>query len=576
MNPMVHSQIVDPIDADPRLRLELENVTIGIVTALPEEFVAVTHVLGCQHEVHTPAGQGGRRTYKLGVVRHRSNGAHIVAVTLLSGMGTQPAAIRSVQLKNDCPNLKDIIMCGIAGAVPNPSDASTHVRLGDIVVSGNKGVIQYDLMKQGESKNENRSPPRPPSSRMLAADHLLEADERVDQRTWEEYLDAAVAAHDERWRRPAPTTDVLRDPPPNPAYRLAVDFVRKLSACFNLRIDYRVIPHPRDDQRREGRPRVFRGVIACSNALQKHPMLRNRLRDEFGARAIEMEASGIADAAHEFQGGYFVVRSTCDYCNHQKNDVWHNYAALTAASYTRSLIEVTTPYYTEGHGGAAPRQVLGGAPIDLVINGSASAGNSVLYDQVANRLREEEQQTDSTNLSDVTSAKSPRTLNSEAVKEVAPLTDAIKQPQTLDIVSMVSPMVSDLAGITSIPVRLESAIAADHGDQREREQQFNVDRITHRDSDYAELLVAHAHRLSDDIEMDLKKWEFQQAFVRAAELGNWLAMHYNDIPNNVVRELYYQLARVATVQARQNTGAGGTLDFSQARLYLSKAKNVRE
>lgn len=577
MDPMVYGQVVDPTDADSRLRLELKNVTIGIVTALPEEFAAVTHVLGCHHPVHTTERAKGALTYNLGVVRHRSNGAHIVAVTQLSDMGTNPAAIRFVQLMTDCPNLKDVIMCGIAGAVPNPSDARIHVRLGDIVVSGPGGVYQYDFNKQGEFETENRSPPRAPSARMSDADNVLQADECREYRSWEGHLDSAVAALgplSDRWCRPAPTTDVLRDPPLNAAYRHAFEAVRCIAACFGLRLEYPVIPHPKDDQRRSGRPRVFHGVIASSNTLQKNPMRRNQLRDANRARAIEMEASGIADAAHRYSVGYFVVRSTCDYCNHQKNDDWHYHAALTAAAYTRALIEVTTPSYFEGHGGAAPCQMASGASVDLVISGNATAADNALSNYVANRLREEEQQTDSQNLSDASSAKSSRTLNSEAVKEVPPLSDAVIQPQAVDIVSTVCPMVSGLAGIPSNPVRQEGTAAANHGDQRANEKQLNVDQTARRDSEYTDLLVAHARRISDDIEMNLNLWEFQRVFARAAELVSWLTAHDSELPGNIVREMYYQLARVATVQAKQNVADDGSPDFSQARAYLSKAKNV--
>ena len=38
-------------------------------------------------------------------------------------------------------------------------------------------------------------------------------------------------------------------------------------------------------------------------------------------------------------GHYLVVRGIVDYCNLDKKDEWHNYAAICAACYTKSIIE---------------------------------------------------------------------------------------------------------------------------------------------------------------------------------------------------------------------------------------------
>ena len=67
-------------------------------------------------------------------------------------------------------------------------------------------------------------------------------------------------------------------------------------------------------------------------------MLRDELRDRFGVKAIEMEGAGVADASWEPKAGYLVVRGVCDYCDPNKNDLWHPYAAIVAAAYTRALL----------------------------------------------------------------------------------------------------------------------------------------------------------------------------------------------------------------------------------------------
>ena len=95
-----------------------------------------------------------------------------------------------------------------------------------------------------------------------------------------------------------------------------------------------------------GRPRVFYGPIASANKLLKNPTKRDLLRNNYGVKAVEMEGSGIADAAWNLERGYLVVRGTCDYCNPDKGDLWHKYASIIAAAYTRCLIESLPAQHT--------------------------------------------------------------------------------------------------------------------------------------------------------------------------------------------------------------------------------------
>jgi nucleoside phosphorylase len=72
--------------------------------------------------------------------------------------------------------------------------------------------------------------------------------------------------------------------------------------------------------------------------LLRNPALRDKLREDCGVIAIEMEGSGIADAAWNTAKNYLVIRGICDYCDDMKNDVWQGYAAVAAAAYARAVI----------------------------------------------------------------------------------------------------------------------------------------------------------------------------------------------------------------------------------------------
>ena len=126
--------------------------TIGIITALSEEYTATCKAMGCSVEVMAPGSGPGRR-YSLASIPSLLGGRHVVAVTKLVIPGNNCAAIQAAKMSEQFKP-RHIIMVGIAGAVPNPGKAEAHVRLGDLVMSGPQGVVQYDFDK------ETLEPPR--------------------------------------------------------------------------------------------------------------------------------------------------------------------------------------------------------------------------------------------------------------------------------------------------------------------------------------------------------------------------------------------------------------------------------
>ncbi len=287
----------------------MNSPAIGIITALPKEFAAVRHMLENCDERNVP-GPGAGRRYLLGTIPSIHGGCHSI-VLCLAEMGNNIAASRATLLLEHFPTIESVIMTGIAGGVPHHTVPALHVRLGDIVVSNWKGVIQYD-MKELEEINCS---PRPPNALLLEAVRLLDANSLSNIFPWEPHLKAAMKSLG--WRKPSQTRDQL----------------------FSSGAPETEIEHPKDPQRRGVNPRVFAGVIASSNELLKDPRRRDSLRDKHGARAVEMETSGIADASWYAGIGYLGVRGICDYCDSHKNYEWQEYAAVVSAAYTRALIE---------------------------------------------------------------------------------------------------------------------------------------------------------------------------------------------------------------------------------------------
>ena len=303
-----------------------DKATVGIITALPKEYAAVQRILENVEKISFP-GQGAGRRYLIGEVCTSNEEKHTVVLCLAS-MGNNIAAIRASLLLNHFPQLESIIMVGIAGGIPNPEKPDDHVRLGDIVISNEKGVIQYDFDKETITENIDRHPPRPPSASLLEGVKLLEVDELMGEKPWLDFIDQALIPEGEQ--RPSIETDILASST-NPE---------------------QIVEHPQDPKRKNNEPRVFIAPIASANKLLKNPIKRDQLRDKFGAKAVEMEGSGIADATWSHEVGYLVVRGICDYCDSKKGDNWQAYAAAVAAAYTRALLEsipASNPSFLQGN-----------------------------------------------------------------------------------------------------------------------------------------------------------------------------------------------------------------------------------
>jgi nucleoside phosphorylase/tetratricopeptide (TPR) repeat protein len=312
--------------------------TIGIVTALPTEFAAVKAMMDGGRDDFPTNARGNRPQYYLGQMPAAEGSWHTVVLALAVATGNNEAAIYATNLARDYSTVQAILMVGIAGAVPNPKKPDDHVRLGDVVVSDEHGVVQYDLgkdMAEGFTANPTQDRPAPG---LLHGAKRLQAGKIAGQCPWVAHI--ARAKDLEGVARPAPAMDVLY------AWTKAPDG----SATKGHRIR-----HPRDDQRRQGEPRVFLGPIASSNSVQKDPFKRDALRDKYGVKAVEMEGSGVADASWVAGVGYLVVRGTCDYCDPEKNDIWRGYAAVIAAAYARALLEaIPAAHPSSGAGGGAP------------------------------------------------------------------------------------------------------------------------------------------------------------------------------------------------------------------------------
>jgi nucleoside phosphorylase len=278
--------------------------SIGIVTALPKELLAVRDIL--QNPTFPTFRDGDDyREYLHGTLPAKDGGEHQI-VLALGGMGNNNAAISATNLLRDFGSVEDIFVVGIAAGVPCPTKPADHVRLGDVVIANGMGVVQYDMVKQSTKSVKYVSAPRPPSAEWLrVADRML-ASMPASPPFWD-YLDKLLSGRN----LARPKKDQLNDTP----------WVKRGAR----------VSHPRDPARKKDRPRIHQGPIGSGNKVLKSAKVRNDISGKFGLRAIEMEGSGIADAAWAHGKSFMIVRGICDYANDTKMDDWQDYAACAAA-----------------------------------------------------------------------------------------------------------------------------------------------------------------------------------------------------------------------------------------------------
>jgi nucleoside phosphorylase len=299
-----------PLTATPKLRVDL-----AIITALAIEREAVEHVfgLGIPYKV-----KDDNNLYRLVTIKIRDRPFNIVYG--VTGQGNVRAAVLASNLLRSF-DVRYAAFVGIAGGCPMPEKIERHVRLGDVVISSK--VVEHDHFKLLADKSiEMRDDPQRASHAWISAAESLTKNATGFSDDWRTAVAPAMAALNEV--DPNPNTDVLHDH------------------------DGEVLDHPEDARREGNRPIVHIGVIAAGDTLLKDPVVRDAIRDEFGALAIEMEAVGLRDAAYTNHIEFIVVRSIVDYCDAFKADGYRAKASVSAAAVLKLLFETLMAAEIEG------------------------------------------------------------------------------------------------------------------------------------------------------------------------------------------------------------------------------------
>lgn len=181
-------------------------------------------------------------------------------------------------------------------------------------------MLQYDKgTSDGEDNFRVRSHLNEPPNILLGAVKLLGSFHKLKRGQMKKYIDEA-----------GPTCGIFPGRNRDQLFKSEYRHVPgdDCTAC-DSKMALSRLERPTDD------PVVHNGLIASGNSLMRSPWRRDKLRDDWNVACFEMEAAGLMN---DFP--CIVIRGISDYCDSHKNDIWHPYAAVTAAAYAKDLLRI--------------------------------------------------------------------------------------------------------------------------------------------------------------------------------------------------------------------------------------------
>lgn len=293
---------------------------------------AVAMLEECQK---VPAGD---KTYFVG----RMSG-HFVVMIVCPRTGNSPATTAVNHMRQWFPNIKHVLVVGIAGGQPYYGPSRTkQIVLGDVVVNvprgSEGGVAHYERGAYEEvDRFSSSGHTLHPSDALLTAVNTLQVDYSLSESEIPKLLAELQAklVPDERaeYTDQGSENDFLF---PDDSHHS--DRNKDCEELCDLSVATKRVDRGAVAQRKENSPRIHYGNIASGNALIISSKKRNELYQRHEALCFEMESAGVMD-----QTQALVIRGICDYADSHKNKRWQKYAAATAAAYAKEVLLLVPP-----------------------------------------------------------------------------------------------------------------------------------------------------------------------------------------------------------------------------------------
>ncbi|KAG4417000.1 hypothetical protein IFR04_009841 [Cadophora malorum] len=323
-----------------------DDYAIGWICTLPIELAAAKATLDRIHD-NVPLEWNSDETndYVLGSVQ----GHNVVIACPKSGIRRKMSLANvTAQLHASYKSVRFSLMVGIASGVPGTKE---DVRLGDVVVSkstaGWPGIVHSDVNADRIEDQLVRGRDLDHSTQLLLTSMgKAETAAIFDESKMSSYISEIVQKDPVTFAHPGPEQDVL----------LKSDYDHQSIEseernCRHRDPDSIQTRQPRETQN----PFVHYGLIASSHHLIRDGLARDKFAHQNGILCIEMDASGLRDAAQ-----YLVIRGICDYADSNSSQLWQAYAAATAAAYAKEVLSYiptvskTIPLVANSYAEAAP------------------------------------------------------------------------------------------------------------------------------------------------------------------------------------------------------------------------------
>lgn len=326
-----------------------ESIHVALICALPLEADAVALLFDhFWDEDGDPYGHadGDTNTYITGRF-----GGHDVVLVVLTGMGIADAASATVSLRSSYPRLKLALLVGVCGGVPKVD--GHDVFLGDVVIS--RSIIRYDYGRQypghfiiKDSVEDSLGRPNTEIRALLAVFQTELVRERLQGKAIVYLKELQAAAIKKRrptkYQSPGPAEDRLYVPHYAHRHRSSCDAclhgtsfceAAAKASCETLGCEQNA-SEARTDRTSddEYQMQILIGRMGSGNTVMKFGLDRNRIAAEHGLIGFEMEGAGAWD-----QVPCIVVKGVCDYADSHKDKKWQPFAAATAASVAKAMLE---------------------------------------------------------------------------------------------------------------------------------------------------------------------------------------------------------------------------------------------
>lgn len=295
-------------------------------------------------------------------------GSYNVVLALLSHMGKVHAASAAASIRSSYSSVRLALLVGICGGAPQAANGEDgEILLGDVIIS--RTVVQYDFGRlypgrfiRKNTLEDNLGKPNKDIRNLLITFETDIGLERLQRRTAyflkQLQANATGRKRQARYRYPGTTEDKLFKSLYRHKHHVPCTCVCRdcnsisdavcdealNSSCEDLGCDNIYLEHrgqldakrqlEQDMSDKAQEPTVHVGSIASGDIVMKSAEDRDRIAKKEGIIAFEMEGAGVWEELP-----CIVIKGICDYADCHKNKRWQNFAAATAASTLKAILE---------------------------------------------------------------------------------------------------------------------------------------------------------------------------------------------------------------------------------------------